>query len=177
LQVANKGDITFLIVPMVYTPLNILLIEDNPEDESLALRALRGCDLPLTVRVARDGEHALRALGLSGGGHRSKSKVPDLVISDLKLPKLMGDEILRKARADERLQNVPYVLFSSSDDRQEVQRCLRMGANAYSTKPIDFGEYVDCVRSIVYRWLGQPHRASPRPTNPSFGAEGLLRTA
>ena len=161
---------------MIYDPLNIILIEDNAEDESLALRALRGSHLPLIVRVARDGEHALRVLGLSDGAP-SEAKIPDLVISDLKLPKLMGDEILLRARREERLKNVPYVLFSSSDDRQDINRCLRLGASGYETKPIDFGDYIDCVRGIVHRWLGQKPRAvAPNPRTKSTPA-GLLRTA
>ncbi|RYG21117.1 response regulator [bacterium] len=158
---------------MVYRPLNILLIEDNAEDESLALRALRGSDLALVVRIARDGEHALRALGLPGGGNAASAGVPDLIISDLKVPKLMGDEILQRARQDARLKSVPYVLFSSSDDRQEMQRCLRLGANAYEVKPIDFGEYVDRVRAIVQRWLGSREQVSI----PRYLIQGVLGTA
>jgi CheY-like chemotaxis protein len=144
---------------MIYEPLTVLLIEDNAEDESLALRALRSCGLPLLVKVARDGALALTALGLGG----TDATVPDLVISDLKLPKLTGDEVLHRVRQKKELKNVPYVLFSSSDDRQDVQRCLKLGASAYATKPVDYEEYVDCVQSIARRWLSRNVEKSPLP--------------
>lgn len=159
---------------MTYEPLTVILIEDNAEDESLALRALRGCGLPLLVRVARDGALGLRALGLDG----TDVKAPDLVISDLKLPKLMGDEVLRRARQKESLRNVPYVLFSSSDDRQDIRRCLSYGASAYATKPIDYQEYVDCVQAIARRWLTcASEENSEREPAPSKLSHQNLRAA
>ena len=117
-----------------YEPATVLLIEDTLDDERLALRALQRLDPPLLVKVARDGQAALRALGLDGTTRRR----PDLVLCDLKLPKVNGDEVLRLARAEESLQGVPFVMFSSSDEPTDVARCTEYGASEYATKPVDF---------------------------------------
>lgn len=143
---------------MIEESLTVLLIEDNPDDERLALRALRTCGLSLVVRVAHDGEQALKALGLDGSSEGGEDAVPNLVISDLKMPKLNGDEVLRRARADARLRDVPYVLFSSSDEAEDVRRCLDGGATAYCAKPVDFREYVDCAAMIARRYLSESDR-------------------
>ncbi|RYG47022.1 response regulator [bacterium] len=141
-------------VPIViHEPLTVLLIEDNRDDEQLALRALRTCGLPLFVRVARDGEAALRALGLEGEPDERRYSVPDLVISDLKMPKVNGDEVLRRARGEERLREVPYVVFSSSDEEDDVRRCLECGATAYCVKPVDFQVFLRCATEIARHWL------------------------
>ncbi|MGV3618859.1 MAG: response regulator [Fimbriimonas sp.] len=140
---------------MSHPPFTILLIEDDRDDEQLALRALRGCGLSLVVRVARDGERALHALGLDGSPEGLAMEAPDLVISDLKMPKLNGDEVLRLARADERLKSVPYVVFSSSDEPNGIERCHSYGVSEYTTKPVDFELYIQRVRGIAQRWLGE----------------------
>jgi CheY-like chemotaxis protein len=132
-------------------PLNVLLIEDDADDERLALRALRACGAPLIVRVARDGQKALDALGIGSEG--AAAEVPDLVISDLKVPLLGGDEILRIVRGTQPLENVPYVVFSSSDLDSDVSRCLEAGASEYFKKPMDYGEFVSCVKGIATRYL------------------------
>lgn len=139
------------MTPVTREPLNVLLIEDAEDDERLTLRALRTSGVPMLVRVARDGEQAVRALGL--GGVEADLPAPDLVISDLKVPKRRGDEVLVLAREETRLLDVPYVVFSSSDDPNEVSRCLDLGADAYVTKPIDFEDYQERVHGIVSQWL------------------------
>lgn len=137
---------------VIYEPLTVLLFEDSRDDEQLALRALRQCGLPLFVRVARDGEEALQVLGLAGPSPGSE-QIPDLVISDLKMPKLSGEEVLRRARADERLRHVPYVLLSSSDETADVHQCLELGASAYCAKPVGYPEFIECVAGIARHWL------------------------
>ena len=143
---------------MIHDPLTVLLLEDNRDDERLALRALRACGLPLFVRVARDGQEALHALGLDGSAATSGCRAPVLVISDLKMPKFCGDEVLRRARADARLQETPYVIFSSSDEKADVERCLSLGATAYCVKPVGFEEYLECAGGIARRWLSAERR-------------------
>lgn len=124
----------------VREPAHVLVIEDTLDDEQLALRALRTCGRPLAVRVARDGTRARRALELDEEKGGVERKAPDLVISDLKLPGLDGHELLGLVRSDRRLAHVPYVIFSSSQEATDVQRCLRSGADAFVQKPVDFAD-------------------------------------
>jgi len=131
-------------------PRVILLLEDNQDDERLALRALNTCGLPVTVRVARDGQSGLRALGLDGP---REEPLPDLVISDLKMPMLNGDEVLAKVRATDRLKDLPFVIFSSSEEPSDLKRCTDLGVDAYYVKPVKFNEFLDCTRAIVHQWL------------------------
>ena len=134
----------------------VLLVEDLRDDETLTLRALRRGGRSLDVRVARDGEEALQALGLAGA---PVAWTPDLVISDLKMPRVAGDELLRLARADVRLARVPFVILTSSAEPREQARCLALGASEFAVKPIDYDEYHACVGGLVRRWL--PAEASP----------------
>ena len=145
-----------------HRPFTLLLIEDTPDDEMLALRALRSCGLPLFVRVARDGPGARRALGLDDEPGTADCQVPDLVLSDLKIPGYGGDEVLRRARADARFAHVPYVIFSSSSEPEDVVRCLAFGASAYAQKPVGFQEYIECVGSLA-RWSLAPDTMSKPP--------------
>ncbi len=131
-------------------PFCVLVVEDNSDDEAVTLRALRRCDLAVDVRVARDGEEARRALGLEGGDPWT----PDLVLSDLKMPRVRGDELLRQARADARLAAVPFVVLSSSTEPEDARRCLALGASEYAVKPIDFKAYGEQVCGLAHRWLG-----------------------
>lgn len=134
----------------------VFLLEDSADDERLAIRALRVCGIPVSVEVARDGEEGWeKLLHLRAAPAR-----PDLVLSDLKMPKLGGDEVLRRVRADGRLKDLPFVVFSSSDEPGDVQRCLALGASAFIRKPVDFGEYISCMREVAERWL---LRSGPTP--------------
>ncbi len=137
---------------MIHEPATILLVEDTLDDERLALRALQRVEAPLMVKVARDGQAALHALGLEGDRSR---RTPDLVLCDLKLPKVGGDEVLRRVRADERLSGVPFVVFSSSDEPADVARCSGYGASEYAVKPVDYTAYGERVRRIVERHLSR----------------------
>ncbi|AIE84285.1 response regulator [Fimbriimonas ginsengisoli] len=132
---------------MIHEPATLILIEDTPDDEQLALRALRQLGVPLMVKVARDGEAGVKLLGLDDAN--ADGPVPDLVLCDLKLPKLSGDEILRRARASERLKDVPFVIFSSSDETSDIDRCKALGATDYVPKPVDYELYQESVREIT----------------------------
>ena len=136
---------------MLCLPYNLLLLEDDRDDEELALRALRESGLPLCVRVARDGACALRVLGLAEAPIATRA--PDLVLSDYKMPMVDGPDVLRRMREDDRLRSIPFVVLSSSDETAGIERCLALGASAYHIKPVDFDGYFACVREIPRRWL------------------------
>ena len=132
----------------------ILLVEDNPDDEALALRALARIEIPNEVAVARDGAEALDFLFASGVfAGRDASEVPAVMLLDLKLPKVDGLEVLRRVRADPRTRLLPVVILSSSDEERDVADSYRFGANSYIRKPIDFGHFSDAVRQLGAYWL------------------------
>jgi two-component system response regulator len=125
----------------------ILLIEDNADDVELTRLALRETDLPTRMVVARDGVEAIEALL----GERAIR--PQLVLLDLKLPKLDGLDVLRRVRADERTRNLPVVVLSSSIEDEDLARCYALGANSYVRKPVDFARFVDVVNRLGIYWL------------------------
>ena len=132
----------------------ILLVEDNPDDEDLALRAFQRGDVTNPVAVVRDGIEALDYLHGSGmHAGRDVSVQPAVVLLDLKLPRLDGLGVLRNIRADVRTQCVPVVMLTSSREDEDVLECYRLGANSYVHKPLDFTEFVGAVRQMALYWL------------------------
>jgi two-component system response regulator len=132
----------------------ILLVEDNPDDEDLALRAFQRGDVTNPVAVARDGIEALDYLhgtGMHAG--RDVSVQPAVVLLDLKLPRMDGFGVLRQMRADARTQCIPVVMLTSSREDEDVIECYRLGANSYVHKPLDFTEFVSAVRQMAVYWL------------------------
>lgn len=132
----------------------ILLVEDNPNDEALTLRALKKSNILNPVVVARDGAEALDYL-FSRGAHQGRKPAgsPELVLLDLKLPKVDGLEVLRQLRADERTKLLPVVVLTSSVEEQDVMRGYALGANSYVRKPVDFDQFVDAVKQLGLYWL------------------------
>lgn len=132
----------------------ILLVEDNPHDEALTIRALRQEGLADNVVVVRDGAEALALLlGDGAATHPEAGVVPAVILLDLKLPKVDGHEVLRRIRADERTCLVPVVVLTSSDERRDVQESYRCGANSYVCKPIDFAELSETIQLLGRYWL------------------------
>lgn len=127
----------------------ILLVEDNPDDEALALRALGKSSLPADVIVARDGAEALDKLQSKPEGGR----LPDVVFLDLKLPKLSGIDVLKRLRADPRTVLLPVVVLTSSNEDEDVIECYRAGANSYVRKPVDFDQFASAVAELGRFWL------------------------
>jgi two-component system response regulator len=127
----------------------ILLVEDNPDDEALALRALGRAQVTADIAVARDGAEALAMLGVAA----PRGRLPDVVVLDLKLPKLSGIDVLRRLRADPRTVLVPVVVLTSSDEDEDVLACYRAGANSYVRKPVDFEQYATVVGELGRFWL------------------------
>ncbi|CAA7620138.1 response regulator [Magnetospirillum sp. UT-4] len=128
----------------------ILLVEDNPDDEELTLRALRKNNIQNEVVIARDGpqalEHLFGADGAVGVG-------PAVVLLDLKLPKLDGIEVLRRIRADHRTRLTPVVILTSSREEQDLIAGYELGANSYIRKPVDFVQFSEAVRHLGLYWL------------------------
>lgn len=132
----------------------ILLVEDNPDDELLALRALRKNGIAGDVVVVRDGLEALDYLFATGDhAGRDASVVPRVILLDLKLPKIGGLEVLRRLRSDERTRLVPVVILSSSGEQRDMREGYGLGANSYVRKPVNFEHFVRAVEQLKSYWL------------------------
>ena len=132
----------------------ILLVEDNPDDEALTLRALKKSNVMNEVVVARDGVEALDYL-FAAGTHagRDAAVMPQVVLLDLKLPRVDGLEVLRRMRADERTRLLPVVVLTTSSEQRDIVESYRLGANSYIRKPVDFVQFADAVRQLGLYWL------------------------
>jgi two-component system response regulator len=132
----------------------ILLVEDNPDDEALTHRALKKNNIGNEVVVARDGADALDYLfGMGVYEGRDLSAMPQVVLLDLKLPKIDGLEVLRRLRADERTKLLPVVVLTSSREQQDLVDSYGYGANSYIRKPVDFAQFIEAVRQLGLYWL------------------------
>lgn len=132
----------------------ILLVEDNPDDEALTLRAFRKNNIRNEIVVAHDGVEALDFLfGTGAYAGRDLAIRPQLILLDIKLPKVDGLEVLRRLRADERTKFIPVVILTSSKEEQDLVRGYSLGANSYVRKPVDFTQFVDAVRQLGMYWL------------------------
>ena len=150
---------------MPIAPRTILLVEDNPDDEELTLRALARNNIGNHVVVVRDGQEALDWLeGVGSHAGRSPSDVPALILLDLKLPKIDGLEVLRRLRANPKTAIVPVVILTSSKEDRDRASGYYGGANSYVQKPVDFNAFVDAVRQLGMYWL---MLNEPPPNQPS----------
>jgi CheY-like chemotaxis protein len=132
----------------------ILLVEDNPRDEALTLRALRKSNIVNEVVVARDGVEALDYLfGTGAHAERDLNVMPQLILLDLKLPKVDGLQVLRKIREDERTKRLPVVIFTSSSEEEDLIKSYDLGANSYVRKPVDFEQFLEATRQLGMYWL------------------------
>lgn len=132
----------------------ILLVEDNPRDEALTLRALKKNNIVNDVIVARDGVEALDYFfGTGAHADRDMTVMPQLVLLDLKLPKVDGLEVLRRMRADERTRRLPVVVFTSSSEEEDMIKSYDLGANSYVRKPVEFEEFLEATRQLGLYWL------------------------
>jgi two-component system response regulator len=133
----------------------ILLVEDNPSDEELMLRALRRAEITTPVVVARDGVAALDCL--FGCGGEEPARLPLVVFLDLNLPKLGGLEVLRKVREHKATQLLPVVILTSSGESGDLLGAYRLGANSYVVKPVAFDRFAEVVRQLGQYWTGINH--------------------
>ena len=133
----------------------ILLVEDNPDDELLMLRALKKTNVVGEVVVAHDGVEALEYLFSSGRyADREGGKMPRLILLDLKLPRMDGFQVLRRVRSDERTRLLPVVILTSSDESRDMIEGYGLGANSYVRKPVDFEKFLVTVEQLKRYWLG-----------------------
>ena len=132
----------------------ILLVEDNPDDEALTMRALKQSKLANEIVITRDGNEALEFMfGTGKFEGRDVSHTPAVVLLDLKLPKLSGLEVLERLRADPRTKLVPVVVLTSSSEDEDMLRSYQLGANSYVRKPVVFGQFADAVSQLGLYWV------------------------
>ena len=132
----------------------LLLVEDNPDDEALTLRALRKYNLANDVVVARDGQEALEYLFAEGDySDRDVDDQPQVILLDLKLPKVDGLEVLERLRGSARTRHIPVVVLTSSNEQQDIVKSYDLGANSYVRKPVDFEQFLEAARQLGLYWL------------------------
>lgn len=132
----------------------VLLVEDNPDDEELTRLAFEECRLANELIIVRDGQEALDYLFETGKySGRDDNEVPQVILLDLKLPKVDGLEVLRRVRADERTKLLPVVVLTSSKEEQDMIDSYSLGANSYMQKPVDYLQFVEAVRQLGLYWL------------------------
>ena len=146
-------------------PIEILLVEDNPNDLELTLHALEKHNVANKIHVVRDGEEALDFLFCRGAfSHRTFESPPKVVLLDLKLPKIDGLEILRAVKSDPRTKAVPIVVMTSSKQQRDLVESYNCGVNSYIQKPINFTEFQEVIRQLGYYWLA----INPSPPPSAF---------
>lgn len=132
----------------------ILLVEDNPDDEALTIRALNKNKIANNLSIVRDGVEALDFLFCTGPySNRDPHDMPEVVLLDLKLPKVDGLEVLRQVRADQRTRLLPVVILTSSKEEQDLIKSYSLGANSYIRKPVDFSQFVEAIHQLEMYWL------------------------
>lgn len=147
----------------------ILLIEDNPDDEALTLRAFSKNRISNRVVVARDGVEALDILYGPDSPLTKNGSTPSLILLDLKLPRIDGLEVLRRIRDDERTKLLPVVILTTSKEQQDILEGYRLGANSYIRKPVDFEKFIQAVGQLGLYWLvlNEPPGATVISSSPS----------
>ena len=134
--------------------IEILLVEDNPNDEELTLYALRKNNITNQIQVVRDGAEALEYLFCTGAfAGRQINDPPKVVLLDLKLPKVDGLEVLERIKADERTRTIPVVVLTSSQEERDIVESYQLGVNSYIVKPVDFEQFNEAVRHIGLYWM------------------------
>ena len=138
---------------MIREFVNILLVEDNPDDVELTLHALKRNNIVNPVEVVRDGQEALDYIFYTGKHSNSKHPLPGVILLDLKLPKVDGIDVLRRIKGDSKRKLIPVVVLTSSKEEKDVVESYNLGVNSYIRKPVDFDQFVDTVKHIGYYWL------------------------
>jgi two-component system, response regulator len=133
--------------------INILLVEDNPDDVELTLHALKKNNIVNPVKIARDGQQALDYLFYKGEYQSADHDLPNVILLDLKLPKVDGIEVLQKVKSDRRTKLIPVVVLTSSKEESDLLKSYDLGVNSYIRKPVDFDKFVETVRQIGFYWM------------------------
>lgn len=136
------------------TAVEVLLVEDNPLDLELALRAFRKVQMANQIHVARDGAEALEFIFCEGPhATRSMSQGPKIILLDLKLPKIDGLEVLRRVKGDPRTRSIPVIMLTTSQEQRDIVESYHLGVNSYIVKPVNFERFVEAVRDLGLYWL------------------------
>lgn len=135
------------------TAIEILLVEDNPNDAELCIRALKKNNLANKLLWVKDGEEALEALFHTGRYAQASNGTPKVVLLDLRLPKIDGLEVLKRLRGDERTHLLPVVVLTSSKEDRDIVEAYALGANSYISKPVEFDPFMETVASLGLYWL------------------------
>jgi len=133
--------------------ITILLVEDNPDDVELTIHALEKNNITNPVKIVRDGQEALDYLFYKGKYANSKHDLPNLILLDLKLPKVDGIEVLKEIKYDRKLKLIPVVVLTSSKEESDIVKSYDLGVNSYIRKPVDFDQFVETVKQIGFYWL------------------------
>ncbi|HEY9199129.1 MAG TPA: response regulator [Gammaproteobacteria bacterium] len=136
-----------------YEQVRILLVEDNALDAELTMRALKDGKLANTVEWVKDGQQALDYLFNEGAYAEREGNLPQLVLLDLKMPRVTGIEVLRIIKSDERTRRIPVVIMTSSQEENDIAQSYDLGANSYVVKPVDFAAMTNIARQAGYYWL------------------------
>ena len=139
----------------------ILLVEDSPEDRELALLSFQRNRLANNIQIARDGEEALDILFCRGEHAGRKPANPKIILLDIKLPKIDGLEVLRAIKADERTRMIPVVVMTSSAEQKDMFESYRLGVNSYVQKPVDFAKFQEVMKQLGFYWLAINKTPSP----------------
>jgi len=136
------------------SPVEILLVEDNPSDVELALHALKRQNIANRIQIVRDGAEALDYIFCTGAyADRSIKDRPKVILLDLKLPKVNGLEVLERIKADPRTKCIPVVVLTSSREERDIVQSYQLGVNSYIAKPVDFDQFAESVRQLGLYWL------------------------
>jgi len=139
---------------MVANEVEILLVEDNPNDAELAIRALKAHNLANKLVWLKDGVEALDFIFAQGQyAARSIEDVPKVILLDLKLPRVNGLEVLEKVKSDERTRTIPTVVLTSSSEERDIVKSYNLGVNSYILKPVDFDKFIDATKEVGLYWL------------------------
>lgn len=142
--------------------MQILLVEDNRDDEELTLLTLSEHHIVNEVKVVRDGVEALDYLFSTGAYAEQNLSLPQMILLDVKLPKVNGMEVLARVKSDARTRRIPVVILTSSREEPDIQRSYELGANSYIVKPVDFDQFKDTIMRVGFYW----HSLNVPPTNP-----------
>lgn len=140
---------------MNWNAVDVLLVEDNPDDAELTIRELKRHHLVNNLFHVKDGEEALEFIFATGkyAGFRDILHPPKVVLMDIQMPKVSGIEVLQRMKSDERTRNTPVVILTSSNQDPDITKCYGLGANSYIVKPVNFDQFAKAIRELGFYWL------------------------